>query len=113
MPRKILIPVFAMPRTLPLVVSTSKKSGPLNRAVGACASAMRRPLAPAATNPASPLLITLRREGPPVRCFALMFVAFRDDDVGATLPLENAAVNSQNLAREGTALQRRRSAFRA
>ena len=61
MPRKILIPVFAMPRTRPLAVSTSKKSGPLDRA-GVCASAIRSPPAPAATNPANPVLITLRRD---------------------------------------------------
>ena len=39
--------------------------------------------------------LRLKNFKPPVRCFALMFVAFREDDVGATLPLENAAVNSQ------------------
>ena len=77
MPRKILIPVFAMPRTRPLAVSTSKKSGPLDRA-GVCASAIRSPLAPTATNPANPLLITLRRDRS-IRCFALMVMAFRED----------------------------------
>src|SRR5690349_13434715 len=72
MPRKILIPVFAMPRTRPLVVSTSKKSGPLDRAGGACAAAAARsPPVPAATKPASVLLITARREGP-LLCRALM-----------------------------------------
>jgi hypothetical protein len=33
-PRKILMPVFAMPRTTPPDVSTSKKSGPFMRPVG-------------------------------------------------------------------------------
>src|SRR5262245_41869822 len=74
MPRKILIPVFEMPRTRPLAVSTSKNSGPLDRA-GVCASAIRRPVAPAATNPANPLLITLRRDRS-IRCFALMVMPF-------------------------------------
>src|SRR5262252_3747158 len=70
MPRKILIPVFAMPRTTPVDVSTSKNSGPFRRAVGwafaasrdaagfVCDSAVGTALAAAATTPATPALIT-------------------------------------------------------
>src|SRR4051812_9792882 len=65
MPRNALMPVFATPRTIPPVVSTSKNSGPFMRAAGVCAFAAAppaAPAAPAATIPASPALITLRRE---------------------------------------------------
>jgi hypothetical protein len=96
MPRNTLMPVFAMPRTTPFVVSTSKNSGPLARAfvtaaaprgdcvVDVCASASCTPPAPAATMPASPALITLRRDRltvcAPVRSFAAMCVSYRDGD---------------------------------
>src|SRR5262252_4874978 len=69
MPRKILIPVFAMPRTTPVDVSTSKNSGPFRCAAGGpcasrdaggfvCDSAVGTALAAAATTPATPALIT-------------------------------------------------------
>jgi hypothetical protein len=70
MPRKILMPVFAMPRTTPVDVSTSKNSGPFMRAVeragdvveaprgaGCCASASADGMAADATA-ATPALIT-------------------------------------------------------
>src|SRR5262249_26093076 len=70
MPRKILMPVLAMPRTTPVEVSTSKNSGPFRRAVDwllaasrdACGlvndSAVGTALAAAATTPATQALIT-------------------------------------------------------
>src|SRR5215831_18352861 len=85
MPRKILIPVFAMPRTRPFVVSTSKNSGPFmrpSRVPGACARGCCAPtgiaLAPAATTPARPALITSRRD-----CFdmRISFLALRRNEV--------------------------------
>src|SRR5215831_11370854 len=70
MPRKILMPVFAMPRTTPVAVSTSKNSGPFRRAAdglfaasragcgAAGESAVGMAPAAAATTPATPALIT-------------------------------------------------------
>jgi len=72
MPRNTLMPVFAMPRTTPWRVSTSKNNGPLSRALalagaavacaGVSASAARTRFAPEAMIPASPALMTLRRD---------------------------------------------------